>query len=287
MSSQALPLTRPTTETTPAATSPAAHPTFANTVLSEAMRLTRRGFLMSGIVLVGGLTLLVTVITYLAASDTAEGDGFEMMSSQLEDARGLVASVEGAANLLGIVVLSLAAVAVASDYGTGLIRQLVQAEPRRWRLIVGKLAALAGFTVGAAALGTVVGVAASPVLATMTDISTGAWSDGLLWTVTSTFLNLAIGLFVWTTIGFTIAVATHSIAAAVAGGIGYIVVFENLLGLVSETLVSWLPGSAITALVAGGNATQDYRTALALSIGYALLGLAVSLAVFQRRDITA
>ncbi len=286
MSSRALPMpqtARPATAATPAAT----NPTFVDAVLSEALRLTRRTFLGSGIALVAGLTLLVTAITFYGASATAEGDGFQLMTSQLEAARGLVASVEGSANLLGIVVLSLGAIAVATDYATGLIRLLVQAEPRRWRLIVGKLVALAGLTVGAAALATAVGVAASPILAALTGISTGAWTDGLAWTVASTFLNLALGLFVWTTLGFTIAVVTRSTAAAVAGGIGYVVVFENLLGLVSQTLVSWLPGSAIAALVAGGNQTQDYRTALALSAGYALLGLVVSLAVFQRRDITA
>ena len=286
MSSQALPMpgsTRMTAAAAPAVT----NPTFVDAVLSEAIRLARRAFLGSGIALVAGLTLLVTVITYVAASDTAEGDGFQMMSSQLEAAGGLVATVEGAANLLGIVVLSLGAIAVANDYATGLIRLLVQAEPRRWRLILGKLVALAGLTVGAAALAIAVGVAASPVLAAFTGISTGAWTDGVVWTVTSTFLNLSLGLFVWTTIGFTIAVVTRSTAAAVAGGIGYVLVFENLLGLVSQTLVSWLPGSAIQALVAGGNGTQDYRTALALSAGYALLGLVVSLAVFRRRDITA
>lgn len=284
MSEQALTLTRPAT-VAPLAISTS--PTLLNAVLSEAMRLARPTFFGSGAALVAALTLLVTIITYVGASRNAGGEGFGPMSPQLEGARGLVASIETSANLLGIVVLSLAAVAVAGDYGSGMIRLLVQAEPRRWRLIVGKLVALAGITVGAAALATIIGVAASPILAPIFDISTAAWSDGAVGTVASTFLNLALGLFVWTTLGFTIAVATHSTAAAVAGGIGYIMVFENLLGLVSQTVVSWLPGSAIQALVAGGNATQDYRTALALSVGYVLLGAVVSLVIFARRDITA
>lgn len=284
MSDQALQLTRPAT-VAPLAISTS--PTLLNAVLSEAMRLARPMFLGSGAVLVAALTLFVTIITYVGASRNAGGEGFGRMSPQLEGAHGLVATIETSANLLGIVVLSLAAVAVAGDYGSGMIRLLVQAEPRRWRLIVGKLVALAGITVGAAALATIIGVAASPVLAPIFDVSTAAWSDGAIGTVASTFLNLALGLFVWTTLGFTIAVATHSTAAAVAGGIGYIMVFENLLGLVSQTVVSWLPGSAIQALVAGGNATQDYRTALALSVSYVLLGTIVSLVIFARRDITA
>lgn len=286
MSSQALPLSR-SRPTTPSASTEVTNPTFIAGVRSDAMRLTRRTFLGSGALLVAGLTLLVTVITFIGASDTAEGDGFQLMSSQLEAARGLIATIESSVNLLGIVLISLGAIAVATDYTTGLIRLLVQAEPRRWRLILGKLVALAGFTVGAAALATVVGLASSPIMAGFSDISTAAWTDGVIGTVASTFLNVALGLFVWTTMGFTIAVVTRSTAAAIAGGIGYIVIFENLLGLVSETLVSWLPGSAIMALVAGGNETRSYGAAVALSAGYALLGLVISLAVFQRRDITA
>ena len=283
MSSQVLPIPRTATGTTRATT--ATNPSFAAAVRSEAIRLTRRTFLGSGIALVVGLTLLVTVITFLAATDTAEGPG--TTTSQLEAPGGLVAAVESSANSVGIVLLSLAAVAVAGDYGTGMIRLLVQAEPRRWRLLLGKLVVMAGFAVGAAALTTAVGVAASLVMGAVTDVSTAAWSDGAVGTVAATFANVALGLFVWATIGFTIAVVTRSTAAAIAGGIGYVLVFESLIGLVSETLVSWLPGSAIAALVAGGTETQDFRTALALSAGYALLGLVVSLAVFQRRDITA
>ena len=284
MSDQALPLTRLTTVAPMAVRTT---PTLMNAAVSEAMRLARPTFLGSGAILVTALTLLVAIITYVGASGNVGDEGFGPMSPQLEGARGLVSTIETSANLLGIVVLSLAAVAVAGDYGSGMIRLLVQAEPRRWRLIVGKLAALAGITIGAAALATIIGVAASPILAPIFDISTAAWSDGAVETVATTFLNLALGLFVWTTLGFTIAVATHSTAAAVAGGIGYIMVFENLLGLVSQNVVSWLPGSTIQALVAGGNATQDYRTALALSVGYVLLGAVVSLVMFTRRDITA
>ena len=287
MSSQAFPMARPTPAAAPATATPAAKPTFLAAVRSEALRLARPTFLGTGLALVAGLTLLVTVIIFVGASDTAEGDDFNLATAQLEAAGGLVATIGTTANLLGIVLLSLAAVAVAGDYGSGLIRLLAQAEPRRWRLILGKLVVMAGFAVGAAALATAVGAAASLVMGAVTDVSTAAWSDGAVGTVAATFANVALGLFVWATIGFTIAVVTRSTAAAIAGGIGYVLVFESLIGLVSETLAAWLPGSALAALVAGGNETQDYRTALALSVGYALLGAVVSLAIFRRRDITA
>ena len=264
-------------------------PAVVRAMHSELARLTRRSFLGSGVLIVIALTLLVTIATFYAATnaDGEEGFGSAMIGAALAAGDGSVVTVEAAASLLGIVVLAFAATAVAGDYSTGFIRLLVQAEPRRWRLVVGKALALAGLTVGAAALATVVGVVSSFVMATLTGVSTAAWTSDLLGTVGRTFGNLSLGLAVWGMIGFAIAVATRSTAAAIAGGIGYVLVVENLLGLLNQDLTPWLPGSAITALVAGGDATLSYSMALALALLYILLGLIISLVVFQRRDITA
>jgi ABC-2 type transport system permease protein len=295
-SNQALPLPQATPQITPKAaptrTTPK-NPTFARTVLSEAIRLNRRTFLGTGIVFMIGLTLLATILTFVGASDTGDGDGDRggfggmAITAELQASDGIVTVIRGSSSLLGIVVLSLAAVAVASDYSTGLIRLLVQAEPRRWRLMAGKLTALTGLTVVAALLATIVSVGASLVMAPLTDISTAAWSDGVVGTLLTTFLNVTLGLFVWVVIGFVIAVATRSTAAAIAGGVGYIVVFESLLGLISEDIASWLPGSVIQSLVAGGDDNLSYGMSLGLSAAYVVLGLAISLVIFQRRDITA
>lgn len=264
-------------------------PAIVRTVRSELARLTRRSFLGTGVLIVAALTLLATIATFYGAANAAGEEGFgpAMMGAALAAAGGIVVTVQGAASLLGIAVLAFAATAVAGDYSTGFIRLLVQAEPRRWRLIVGKAVALAGLTVGAAALATVVGVAASYVMAALTGVSTAAWTSDLLGTVGLTFGNLSLGLVVWGMIGFVIAVVSRSTAAAIAGGIGYVLVVENLLGLLNQDLTQWLPGSAFTALVAGGNDTLSYSTALWLALLYILLGLVISLAVFQRRDITA
>ena len=129
--------------------------------------------------------------------------------------------------------------------------------------------------------------AASYVMAVLTEVSTAAWTPDLLGTMGTTLGNLALGLAVWGMIGFVIAVLTRSTVAAIAGGIGYVLVVENLLGLLYQDLTPWLPGSAITAMVDGGNDTLSYSTALGLSLLYILFGLVISLAVFQRRDITA
>ena len=52
--------------------------------------------------------------------------------------------------MAGVILLALWAIAIATDYSTGLIRILVQAQPNRIKLMAGKILALAVFTLLAA-----------------------------------------------------------------------------------------------------------------------------------------
>jgi ABC-2 type transport system permease protein len=200
---------------------------------------------------------------------------------------GIVEAVKSANNFLGIVVVAWVAIAVAGDYSSGLIRLLVQAEPRRWRLMAGKLAVLVGLTIGAAALATAVSVVASPLVAGANDVSTARWGVDSIGPIAETFVNLSLGLLVWAALGYIIAMLTRSIPAAIAGAIGYGLVVENILIAVREDLQGWLPGSTIQALIAEGNDAMSYQRALVLALGYGIVAVAVSFAVFQRRDITS
>jgi len=65
----------------------------------------------------------------------------------------------------------------ATDYSTGLIRILVQAEPGRIRLLAGKVVALIGWTAAATTVATIVTVCAAPVMAKVFGVSTDAWGD--------------------------------------------------------------------------------------------------------------
>ena len=49
----------------------------------------------------------------------------------LEASDGMFAGLQNAAGMLGVVALAIWAIAVTSDYSSGLIRLLVQAEPSR------------------------------------------------------------------------------------------------------------------------------------------------------------
>src|SRR5664280_2154577 len=89
------------------------------------------------------------------ATPGAPGVAFPTLA-EMESQAGLMAGLAAASNMFGIVTLSFWAVVTASDYSSGLIRLLVAAEPRRWRLLAGKVAALVIVTAAATTVAAVV-----------------------------------------------------------------------------------------------------------------------------------
>ncbi len=257
--------------------------TLVGAIRSEARRLTRKSFTGVGLALVVLFSLMGTLVTFLAG-DAGMGPS---VTVDLESATGIVAGLSMAGNLIGIVALSLWAAAVSSDYSTGWVRIMVQAEPRRWRLLFGKLASLSLFTVVATGIATAVTVALAFALAGPAGVSTAAWSAGAAGTVLSAWLNFTLSTLAWGVIGFTVATVSRSAIVAIAGGIGYMMVFEGLLGLIAETATTYLPGSVLNAVAAGGTTAVAYGTAMALATGFVLVLLVAALVAFNRRDITS
>lgn len=264
--------------------------TIGGAVRSEATRLNRWTFTGIGTGLVAFFALIGTAIVFMVAEQLEDGAASAPGMGAIIDpstSDGIVAGLSMSANLIGIVALSLWAAAAATDYSSGWIRVMVQAEPRRWRLLAGKFFALTGFTVVGTLIATVVSVATAPMLAAATGVSTDLWSDGIVGTVAGAWANLTIAVLVWGIIGFAIATITRSAVIAIAGGIGYMMVFEGLLGLAAEDATTYLPGSVLTTVVAGGSDSLAYGAALALAVAYALIAGTIAVYVFHRRDITS
>ncbi len=254
---------------------------------SEARRLNRRSFAGVGLGLLVFFALMTAAITFIAGDQMGPGGSFGS-GVDLASPEGLVAGLITGANMFGIITLSLWAAATASDYSTGWMRVLVQAEPRRWRLYGGKLAALAAYTLVGMAAAAVVSVAAAPALAGAAGISTTAWSSGVVDTVLSTWANVVLSVLAWGVIGLAVATLTRSATAAIAGGIGYLMVVEGLLGMVFDSgVTTYLPGSSLGAVAAGGTASLAYGNALLLGLAYAVVAILIAGLVFARRDITS
>jgi ABC-type transport system involved in multi-copper enzyme maturation permease subunit len=262
-------------------------------IRSELTRLKNPYFILGGVGLMTVFGVLATLIVFLTAGNGSSAGspgppGSEGVTIKaLEASDGMFAGIQNIGSMLGIVALAIWAIFVTSDYASGLIRLLVQAEPSRWRLLGGKVVALTGFTCLATLVTTVVVLVVSPGVASLAGVSTDAWSSGLLHTALTGYVDLTLSVLLWGVVGLFVGMVTRSTGLSIGIGIGYLLVFEGLVSMVLDNASKWLPGSAFSAIGSGGSADMTYGTALLVAAGYAVAAIAIAAVTFRRRDITA
>lgn len=261
-------------------------------IRSELARLKNPGYILGGIGLMALLGLGTTAIMFFTAKSGsvvgAPPGGPGAVSVQaLEAADGVFAALRSASSMWGIVALAIWAIAVTSDYSSGLIRLLVQAEPNRLRLLVGKVVALTAFTCLATLVTAAVVLAVSPAIASLAGVSTEAWGSDFFRIVAENYLQLTLSALLWGIAGLFVGMLTRSTGVAIAVGVGYLLVFEMIVGLALDSASKWLPGSTFSTVAQGGSADMAFGTALLVAAALAVAAIAVAAAVFRRRDITA
>lgn len=255
-----------------------------NATLSEAVRLRRMWKLLA---LAAGLGVLGTVFAF-SGSGTGPGargsDATDVTAdvAALSEPDGIVAGLGATSTIAGLIALVLWALSVARDLQTGSIRVLLVSQARRGVYLGGKLLALAVATTVMSILVVGTGVASAYVAAAGNDIATGAWA----WSEAGTaVLDIGLGTLAWGTIGAALAVLTRSSAAAIGGGIGFLLLGENLVGSVWSTASRWLPGGSIENVFAGGGPDATFAHSALLTAIYIAAAIATSYAVTSRRDI--
>lgn len=214
----------------------------------------------------------------------AEGHGGPLGSApDLTAADGAVAALAAAATLIGVVSLALFALSVARDFELGTIRNLLVGQPRRAVLLSGKLLAVASFVIIGVLAAGVLAALLAVALAPGQDVSTAAWTVGAaLATVgTTAFAAVLYGL-----VGAVLAMITRSAAISITVGVAYLLIVENLLGLVWNSAGEWLPAGVLSAIAVGGTGSLSFEKSVVLAVGYGILGLVVMYLVFMRRDVT-
>ncbi|MEX1335708.1 MAG: hypothetical protein AB1Z66_10435, partial [Candidatus Limnocylindrales bacterium] len=149
------------------------------------------------------------------------------------------------------------------------------------------LVALTGFSLAATTLATVVSLVVAPLAAGATSVDTSAWGTDVLPIVAEAWFNLTIVALAWGSIGFVVASVTRSAIAAIAGGIGYLMVVEGMLTAMAEDLTTYLPGSVLDAIIEGGNSSIGYDVALGLAVAVIAGCIGIATVVFGRRDVTS
>jgi ABC-type transport system involved in multi-copper enzyme maturation permease subunit len=247
------------------------------------------------------LPLLIAVLAALAFAAIASVSVFSSAGTTITSANGqgatladLAAAGGGTkafavgASFAGFVVFVSFIGLMAREFSEGTFRALAMREPRRVRIIVGKVVGLLLVALGVAVVAELATFALSLALAPGHGIDTSAWFslDGLR----AAFGDLGtvmLGITGWALFGTALAVIFRSAPIALAVGFAWAGPFENIVSRSWQTGNRVFPGRLLAAVMSGGTTEVSFGRAVALSAVYAAVALAVSLVLVVRRDVTS
>ena len=239
-----------------------------------------------------GFALLATVLTYATATTAAAasfvgGDSLTSTVGQLGQPGGLTRGFTIAAGFIGLLVFVLFTTSITSEYGLGTIRVLLLKQPRRARLLAGKLLALLACVAAVLFAAELLSGAAAIVLAHTRGIPTASWFTAAgLRHVAGDYANALLVAGLFGTVGMTVGVLTRSTPLALGIGLAWLAPLEHLIQLNWSGAGNWLPGLVFDAVAAGGTTSTTYLHALTTALAYAALALAVGTLSFLRRDVS-
>lgn len=194
--------------------------------------------------------------------------------------------------LLIIAGFMVGASAAGADWQAGFIPTLLTWEGRRGRVFAAKLLAVAGTVFVAVALWQALLTAVLGVIARARDATDAA---GAAWLQETSGLGLRVAATAAAAAAFAVALALvgRGTAAALGGGLSYVLVLETVLGSNFKPLRPWLALNNAIVFVKGrfeggpgGDVPGRTVTAAAAILGvYLAVALIASAQVFRRRDI--
>ena len=255
---------------------------------AELRRFTRPAYALSAVVLPAFFAALVTFLTFNVATGNstagAPPGGTTVSAATLARHTGYFQGVAQSFTFLGVIVVVLSAMAVATDYGQGTLRNLLVRQPSRWRLLGGKLLALAVLVSASAVAASVAGTLTAYLVAGGYGVSTTAWS---LASILPRVAGLAGGLLGWAAIGALLATVLRSVPAAIGIAVGWALPVETIVGAVWKSGKAWFPGGVFEAIASAGTSTLSLSRALIVGAAYLTVSVAAGLTVFTRREVTA
>ena len=248
---------------------------------SEWLKIRRPGMLLGGLGTIVGFSILGVVLAILR---TDRGRG-ELTVARLSRPDGFAFIMQHTADFLGILALGIVAIAMAQEYTHGTLRNLLVREPRRVRLLAGKLLATLTFVGIAVLLATAAALVVALLFAPGKNIDTSGWLNSGLRDTVGTTIDLTIAALGFGIFGGLLGILLRSTAPAVVAGVAWILPLEGLLTSGWQSVGHWLPGQQLSAIVVHGNEVSEYGFALALGAAFIAAALAGSATLFQRRDV--
>ena len=255
---------------------------------AELRRFSKPAFALSALVLPAFFAALTTALTFSRASGGdaagAPPGGRSVSVTSLAQHAGFFEGVSSSFTFLGVIAVVLAVMSVATDYGQGTLRNLLVRQPSRWRLLGGKLVALAVLVTASALAAALAGTLAAYLVAGGSGVSTAAWTLGSL---VPRVAGLAGGLIGWAAIGVLLATVLRSVPAAIGIAVGWALPVETIVGAVWKAGKAWFPGGVFEAVASAGTSTLTLSRALAVGAVYLVAAVGIGLTVFTRREVTA
>lgn len=258
---------------------------------SEWLKIGRPSIVLAWLGPVVIFAFMGTMFNFMDAATNAGGFrgpfGIAPGIEELAAPDGWIIGIHSASSFIGVISLAIFAINIARDYERGTIRMLFVVEPNRFRLFYGKLLALSILILLITAGAAVITLLTSLALAPGENISRDAWLSWQgLGALLIGFAHMSLATIIWGLIGGVLAVVTRSAAISISAGVGFLLIFELLIGQFAESVGTKLPATVLGALASGGTPTIEYSTALILSLAYGAVSIIIASLIFIRRDVT-
>ena len=265
-----------------------------NVAFSELRKLRRPTLFLGTMGAVVFFSALFSSLLFLLI-DSPDGNsdrGRVVSRAVLGLATGGVQGFSSVGGFLGIIALCVFAAQTAQEYTYGTLRNILVRQPGRMRVLAGKFIAMKLFALTMIILSAIISITASVLLAPRAKVSTHLWfgADGRH-ALFTTFINVIISVIGFGTIGMVLGLLLRSPISAISLGVLWLLIVENLLVAVKNSLQNWLPGAQLSAIATGGKPTGmttgiAYSHALWVGGIYVALGAVVASLLFVRRDVS-
>lgn len=260
------------------------------TIRGELVKLLRRRVLV-----ITALTTLVFSVASAAIVLISADDGVRRVTSgrgvtvqSLSNAGGGTDVFTTAVSFAGVFVFVVFIGIFAMEFSRGTFRTMLVYQPRRIRLLAGKLTALLAFSATVLAAAEVVTWIAARILAPTQDVSTGSWvSADALGQAFSDYGSVLFWVSGYALLGAALAVVVRSVPIALAIGIAWAGPFEHIVQDAWGAASRFFPGLLLEAFVAGGTADVSAERAGLTVAAYLAVAAAIAGTTFARRDVTA
>jgi ABC-2 type transport system permease protein len=255
---------------------------------AELVKLRRRRVLIVTV----ATTLIFSVgsaaIVLASATRTANRDGRGVTFASLAKAGGGTEVFTSAISFTGTFLFVVFVGAVAVEFSRGTFRTMLLHEPRRLRLLAGKMAGLLVFAAIVLATAEAITWLAAKLLAPSQDVATGEWISGAaLAHAVKDYGSVLFWVTGYALLGMTVAVLVRSVPIALAVGIAWAGPFEHLLQDAWSPADRLFPGLLLEDFVAGGTSEVSASRALLTVAAYVVIAAAIAATTFARRDLTA